>query len=243
MRDHVPVRRCTARADANQQRAVEPAAILVRAFEIHVRRPGRPLLAVRTARCEEPESNHTSRMSFSLRHFAAPHEQFVPAGSNSSAECVYQASAPSRSNQWQHVAQRREILELLAAPVAIENDQRHAPESLARNAPVRPLRDHLVHALAPQAGVHFTLAISSRALLRGWPPSIETDEPLLGGAENHRDCGNASNADSCASVFVRRAACRARVKIPMTMGFASKTVLPLYSGKPSTKRPSSSSGA
>ena len=52
-----------------------------------------------TARCDEPESNHTSRMSFSLRHFpTAPQQHVVPGGSNSSAECLYQASAPSFSN-------------------------------------------------------------------------------------------------------------------------------------------------
>src|SRR6516225_3784510 len=52
-----------------------------------------------TARCEEPESNHTSRMSFSFRHLVLPQAHFVPSGSNSSAVCLYQASAPSFSNQ------------------------------------------------------------------------------------------------------------------------------------------------
>ncbi len=41
VREHVPVRRAIAHGDANQQRAVEPSAILVRPFEIHVRRPGK----------------------------------------------------------------------------------------------------------------------------------------------------------------------------------------------------------
>src|ERR1700674_3472442 len=53
-----------------------------------------------TERFDEPESNQTSRMSFSLRHFVAPHEHFVPAGSNSSGECWYHASAPSFSNHF-----------------------------------------------------------------------------------------------------------------------------------------------
>src|SRR5260370_42548644 len=51
-----------------------------------------------TARCEEPESNHTSRISLSLRQLDAPQEQRVPAGSNSSTVCVNQASAPSLPN-------------------------------------------------------------------------------------------------------------------------------------------------
>src|SRR5437868_3649325 len=52
-----------------------------------------------TARCDDPESNQTSRISLSLRHFAQPQSQAVPLGSSSSAGCVYQASAPSFSNQ------------------------------------------------------------------------------------------------------------------------------------------------
>src|SRR5258708_19795333 len=39
-------------------------------------------------------------MSFSLRHFSAPHEHFVPAGSNCSGVCLYHASAPSFSNHF-----------------------------------------------------------------------------------------------------------------------------------------------
>src|SRR6266478_1522936 len=53
-----------------------------------------------TERFEEPESNHTSRMSFSLRHFDTPHAHVVSAGSNSSGLCWYQASAPSFSNHF-----------------------------------------------------------------------------------------------------------------------------------------------
>src|ERR1700730_18956735 len=52
-----------------------------------------------TAKCEEPESNQTSRMSFSLRHLAAPQAHVVPEGKRSSGLCLYQASAPSFSNQ------------------------------------------------------------------------------------------------------------------------------------------------
>jgi len=37
-------------------------------------------------------------MSFSLRHFDWPQEHFVPGGRSSSAECLYQASAPSFLN-------------------------------------------------------------------------------------------------------------------------------------------------
>src|SRR5277367_4615901 len=55
------------------------------------------LSRVSTARCVEPDSNHTSRMSVSLRHFAWPQEHLVPGGNSSSAVRVNHTSAPSRS--------------------------------------------------------------------------------------------------------------------------------------------------
>ena len=89
------------------------------------------------------------------------------------------------------VAQRREIFQPLAARVAIKNDDRHAPETLPRDAPVRPLLDHFVNAFFAPRGHPFHRwdfvkrswrNVSARAV-RGL---IHLDEPLLGGAENHR---------------------------------------------------------
>ena len=45
VREHVPVRSAIPHGDADKQRAVEPSAILVRPFEIHIRRP-RKLLPI-----------------------------------------------------------------------------------------------------------------------------------------------------------------------------------------------------
>ena len=171
-----------------------------------------------TARCEEPESNHTSRMSISLRQFAAPQEHFVPGGSSSSAECVYQASAPSRSKNGSTWRSAAKSFKLLAAGVAIENDQRHAPEALARNAPVGALGDHFVHAVFaplpesisrcrfPRARAHAAVALSAPelSLIR-----VHVDEPLLGGAENHRIVAAPAMRIAVREFASRRRACRA----------------------------------
>src|SRR6202034_2471068 len=84
-----------------------------------------------------------------------------------------------------YVAQGLEIVQLLAAIFAIEHDQRHAPESLARNAPIGAVGDHAVHAVASPAGnpLHF-LDFGERILAEIF--LVEADEPLLGGAEDHR---------------------------------------------------------
>ena len=85
----------------------------------------------------------------------------------------------------QHVAQGVKIAELLAAGIAVKNDQRNAPETLARNAPVGAVGDHVVHAIAaprrnPFHFLDFREGLLAQVFL------IESDEPLLGGAEDHR---------------------------------------------------------
>ncbi len=51
-----------------------------------------------TAAWLQPESNHTSRMSVSLRNSPPPHfGQRVPAGSSAAASRVYHSSAPAPS--------------------------------------------------------------------------------------------------------------------------------------------------
>ena len=108
MREHVPVGRAVAHGDANQQRAVEPSAILVRPFEIHVRRP-RQFLPVGIEAVEHRQMRRT-RIEPHIQNvgFLAPaatrrSEQRVPAGSNSSTVCVNHASAPSRVNHFARV--------------------------------------------------------------------------------------------------------------------------------------------
>src|SRR4029077_18301781 len=88
------------------------------------------------------------------------------------------------------VSQRFEIFEARAARVTIKDDDGHAPEALARNGPVRALRDHVVHAVFAPGGnplhvadlVESFLAETGATAVGG---GVNLDKPLLGGAENH----------------------------------------------------------
>ena len=72
--DDLAERRAAFDGRADEQRRVEPAAMLVVAFEVDVGRPRRaPARGFSTAMCEQPESNQTSRMSVSLRNDVLPH--------------------------------------------------------------------------------------------------------------------------------------------------------------------------
>ena len=164
---------------------MEPAAILVRAFQVNVGGPRAVFLA--QARRDASSRNRTTRRArrSSFCHFAAPHAHFVPGGSSSSAECVYQASAPSRSKNGRTCRSASTVLELLAARLAIKNDQRHAPEALARNAPVGPLGNHVVDALFAPLGLPFHFGDFGERLSGAGSSWSSLDEPLLGGAEDH----------------------------------------------------------
>ena len=114
-----------------------------------------------------------------------------PRASNSSTGCVNHASAPSTREPLLHQrVQRCIIVKLFAALVAIQNHQRHAPETLPRNAPVRPLRNHRMNPLGAPLGrpFHFrnfrerARTDRRRAIA---PRAVQIDEPLFGGAKNY----------------------------------------------------------
>jgi len=89
------------------------------------------------------------------------------------------------------IAQRFEILQALSATLAVENDDGHAPETLARDAPIRALLDHLVHAVfAPRGNPFDAVDFFERFLAQGFFFSVSGlvhfDEPLLGGAKDYR---------------------------------------------------------
>src|ERR1700735_1421104 len=85
----------------------------------------------------------------------------------------------------QNVAQGLVIGEDFSATFAIKYDQRDAPESLAGNAPVGPIRDHVVNALLAPGGNPFHFGDFGESFF-AQVVVIEFDEPLFGGAENHR---------------------------------------------------------
>ena len=109
-----------------------------------------------------------------------------------------------------------------------------------RTSPAAP-RSSSESARAPHSGVHFTLEISrrARAARRRFrrahvrAPGVELDEPLFGGAENHRIVAPPAVRIAVRKFSLAEQARRATSSSAITAGFASKTVFPLYSGKPS----------
>ena len=93
------------------------------------------------------------------------------------------------ANQIDYTIQNLAVGQRLLARVAIEHDDRDAPCALARDAPVRPRRDHVADALlAPRRiPLHF-LDRRQRVLAQrsAVDDAIHADEPLLGRAENRR---------------------------------------------------------
>ena len=83
-------------ADRGEQGSVEPASILIAAFEIQIGWRPSPGSASSTACQLDPESNQTSRMSVSRRKAVPPQlAQCAPLGQHASAAAVCHASTPS----------------------------------------------------------------------------------------------------------------------------------------------------
>src|SRR6185295_11005551 len=72
----------------------------------------------------------------------------------------------------------------LATALAVEGDDGHSPEPLARDAPVGPRRDHVVDALLAPRGHPLDLVDRLERALAQASLAVEGDEPLLGGAED-----------------------------------------------------------
>src|SRR6202035_1441290 len=92
------------------------------------------------------------------------------------------------------VAERGKVLEPLAAFIAIENHQGHAPYALPRNTPVGTMRNHFVNTFAAPFGRPFHFGdFVERQLAQGrgfgsWYRSasvVELYKPLFGGPKDH----------------------------------------------------------
>src|ERR1700734_3630664 len=84
--------------------------------------------------------------------------------------------------------QRRVIVKLFFAFGAVQNYQWHAPIPLPRDAPIRTLRDHRVNPVGAPLGSPFyfwNFRKRARADRTRGSLSVQIDEPLFGGAENH----------------------------------------------------------
>ena len=142
--EHLAIRGVPATGHAHQQARLEPAAVLI-ASPPGTGPPGRPMSGRRslTAAKAQAESNHTSRMSVSLRSVVPPHDwHFRPGGAkrvqgrrvpDARALLLHRVSHPLHQLRAHH---------RLAAPLAEEHRDGHAPRPLAADAPVRSVLHH-----------------------------------------------------------------------------------------------------
>ena len=144
------IRRAPARGQRHEQRALEPAAVLVAALEVHVRRPRRAgRSAAARPRGSTPSRTTRRECPARARTMVPPHfGQARPSGRNSSIGRSYQASAPCCSKSAAARSDQRRREHRLAARRAVHGGNRHAPGALARDAPVGPVRHHVEDAVA-----------------------------------------------------------------------------------------------
>ena len=144
VRDHLAVGRAAARAEADEQRALKPAAVLIAALEVQVRRP----------RELGPDRQH----GFMARTGVEPHIEDVhlafearPAarrtGEPGGHELVDGSLVPRvgaiRLEHLRRLLDEGRRQNRFAALRAVEGRNRHAPDALTRDAPIRPIGDHL----------------------------------------------------------------------------------------------------
>ncbi len=171
---------------ADQQRAVEPAAKLIAALEIQVRRPGqlifrceRRQMAGARSRTKRPECRSPcGRMFRRIFRICIRSGQFsggfrIPDIGGVLAE------------QFNHAVENLPVGHRLLACLAIKYDDRHAPHALARNTPIRSCRDHVGDALLAPGRSPLNRADRLQRPLAQMI-AIHSDEPLLGGSKNGR---------------------------------------------------------
>src|SRR3989442_1546336 len=189
VREHGLVRRAPVGGDAGQQGAVEPAAVLVGAFQVEIRRP--PFLPGRLApRLEDRRVAHAGLepdvQDVALFVEVAP--AALRAGRASRQEISGLPFEPDVRavllDQLGDMLDDRRRDQDLAASRAHESRNRHAPYTLAGEAPVRPVLDHAVDAIAaarrgPSYYVGLLQCFFSGILF------FHRDEPRVGGAGDH----------------------------------------------------------
>ena len=241
VREHVGVGRARrSSADADHERGVEPAAVLVGALEVddaaalgaaRAQASSSSGCVTRTARWVEPESNHTSRMSVSLRNgpggAAAPGRR-SPRGRKRSTGRSYQASEPcSRVSSAARAHDARDRAIGVAARLAVDGGDADAPGALARQAPVGPqprTDSRMRFCDARRVPAHALLDRLERAVAVA--VVVDDHEPLVGGAEDHRLVAAPAVRVGVGEASPRRAAGRARAASAMMSSLTSSTLRP-----------------
>ena len=179
------VRRGALDRNAGQERAAEPAAELIAAFEIHVARPRHAVVPehgeMRHARFEPDVDD--------ILLFFKPRAAAVRTV-EARRQIRLDRIDPPRTGAdlgeaLRHVARDVRIENRFVARGADDRGNRRAPDALARDAPLGMVLDHL--ALTHAAPLrHVVDAVDGFDRARAQPVLIHRDEPLRGGAEDHR---------------------------------------------------------
>ena len=179
VREHRAVRGAAVRRRRGQQRAVEPAAVLVAALEVEVGGPAQVRARLEHGRVAdaglEPHVEDVGLLDAAVVPAAAGQrragrQELLGRALEPGVGALGRRTARSTRSNDRVVEQQR-----LAALLAVEDRDRHAPGALARDAPVGPVRDHAEMRLRPQAGIHSTRSIASSDLRRRPVVSIETN--------------------------------------------------------------------
>ena len=157
MRQHLAERRAAARAEADEQRALEPAPVLIAAFEVDVSRPRQfrahrqHRLVARSGVEPDIEDVHLAleRAMTAFRAGQARRHEFLD---RTLVPGVRAVLFEDRGRAFDDLGTRYR----LAAGRAVERRNRHSPRALARDAPVRPVDEHVVDAIVSPDGIHFT---------------------------------------------------------------------------------------
>src|SRR5262249_24788448 len=145
MRQDGHIRRAMVGDYAGQQGAVKPAAVLIRAFEIQIGRP--PL-----ARFQYRGIAHTG-LEPDIQDVSLLLKLFTAAGTSGAAghQISRRFMKPDVSvrllNQLRHMLDDDWISKDFLTSFACEAGDRHAPDALAREAPVWPVGDHPIDAI------------------------------------------------------------------------------------------------
>ena len=165
---------------------MEPAAVLIAAFEIHVGRPGKAEALVEDGEVArtgiEPDVENVVLLAEGA---AAALGAGVARGQEFGGRALIPDVGAVLAEEGDDAVENGAIGDRLAAGVAIENDDGHAPYALARDAPIGAGGDHVGDALLTPGGHPADLLDGfERALAE--IVALHADEPLLGGAEDGR---------------------------------------------------------
>ena len=171
------------RADGHEQRRLEPAAVLVAALDIHIRRP-EALVALHGGNVGragvEPAVERVGLLREVLAAAVRAGEVF---GQDVGRRAVEPGVAAFLFKELGHGVDALFIAHGLVAVVAVEHRDRQTPAALTGDAPVGALADHGGHALfAPGGKPAHVLARGDGLLLE----RIDGAEPLRRGAEDDR---------------------------------------------------------